>query len=90
MGVGGRGSTCRVGPVSSLGSRLPCAHEYAAKGISPGWRLVELTVAICCPLGQARESLFKDAEADSLLQTCAEAWPLPMAVLMLTQLGYPK
>lgn len=52
--VGGKGSRYRVGPVSCLSSGLPCAPEYAAKGISLGWRLVELTVAICCPLGQGR------------------------------------
>lgn len=49
--MGGKGNRYRVRPVSSLGSRLPCAGEYAAKGTSPGCRLVELSVAIGCPLG---------------------------------------
>lgn len=66
--MGETGNGHRVGPVSSLSSRLPLAPEYAAKGISPGWRLVELTVAICCPLGQARDlCVHRHTEADSLL-----------------------
>lgn len=73
------------------GAGLPCAHEYAANGISPGWRLVELTVAICCPLGQARDlCVQRHTWADTLLWTWVEAWPLPVARLMLTQLCSPK
>lgn len=60
-------------------------------GISPGWTLVEFTVDFCCPLGQARDlCVHSHTQADSLLQTCGEAWPLPVARLMLTQLGSPK
>lgn len=29
------------------------APECAAKGLSPGWRLGDSTVAACCPLGEA-------------------------------------
>lgn len=68
MRVGGKENGHRVGPVSSLSSRLPHAPEYVAMGISLGWTLVELTVDFCCPLGQARDlCVHSHTQADSLL-----------------------